>query len=148
MKSEMLCESYLKLDDIDNVRNVPVKKLDTLVRKICDRRHYHLDGHDYKFPGYYKRLIFYVKKYDSFKNKNVLVASELQKMVSKTLQTRIREDFTGKLVEMAAYYNVGEDYEAMSRVAKNVCASEQVSREERAAFILEVNLAAARKSRF
>lgn len=65
----MLCEDFMKLDDIDNVQNVPVFKLDRLVSKICDRRHYHLDGHDYKFPAYYKRLIFYVKKYDDFKDK-------------------------------------------------------------------------------
>lgn len=77
-----------------------------------------------------------------------MVASELQKMVSKALQTRVREDFTGKLFELAAGLQIGDTYEEMSYVAKQVCDGEQMAREERAKAIFEANIAAARKSKF
>ena len=144
MKKEMLCDSYLHLDDIDNINRVPVMKLYGLCNRIADTRHYHLDGRDYKFPSYYKRLIFYVKD----KNKNVLRASALQRMVSKTLQTRIREEFSRKLQDLATEYSYGGSYQEMHRISKMLCDSEMMNRQDRAKAILEVNFAAARKSRF
>lgn len=144
MRREILCESFYKLKDIDDVSNVPVLKLNSLVQKIAKKRYYHLDGRDYKLPNYYKRLIFYVKD----ENKGVLRATELSKMVSKAVQDDLVQDFNAKLSDLATRNNISKDSEEFARLAKDLCDSEQMAREQRCQVVLQNNRSALRKSRF
>lgn len=144
MKREILCESFLKLENIDDLSDVPVLKLNALVGRIAEKRYYHLDGRDYKLPHYYKRLLFYVKD----ENKGTLRATSLSKMVSKAVQDHLVEDFNKRLAELATRNNVSKDSEEFARLAKSLCDSEQMDRERRCKVVLQNNRSAMRKSRF
>lgn len=135
MRREILCESFMKLENIDDISGVPVLKLNALVKKIAKKRYYHLDGRDYKLPNYYKRLIFYVKD----ENKGTLRATVLSKMVSKAIQDDLVEDFNAKLSDLATRNKVSKDSEAFSRLAKSLCLREQTAREERCRVVLQNN---------
>ena len=69
-------------------------------------------------------------------------------MVSTALQDRIQKDFIRKCIELANNEPNPDDYETFARVAKIVCDSEKVERQQRAEAIIETNIAAFRKSRF
>lgn len=144
MRREILCESFMKLENIDDISCVPVLKLNALVKKIAKKRYYHLDGRDYKLPNYYKRLLFYVKD----ENKGTLRATELSKMVSRAIQDDLVQEFNAKLAELATRNGVSKDSEEFARLAKGLCDSEQMAREERYKAVLQVNRSAMRKSRF
>lgn len=135
MRREILCESFMKLDNIDDISHVPVLKLNALVKKIAKKRYYHLDGRDYKLPNYYKRLLFYVKD----ENKGALRATELSKMVSRAIQDDLVQDFNAKLAELAARNGVSKDSEEFDKLAKSLCDSEQIAREERCKTVLQNN---------
>ncbi len=142
MRKDVLGDVISELDP-DKLDINPLK-LHREIEKISKKKHYKLNGREYKMPNYYWKKITYVKDPLTGKDR----ASELSKMVSKALQERVQKDFARKLIEMANGRNMAEDYEACVECARSVCASEKMERQTRAQTIIETNIAMFRKSRF
>lgn len=130
--------------DLDRLRNINPLKLNSLVDRISLSLKYKLNGKEYKLPRYYRLKFFYVK--DALTGRYRPTA--LSNLVSKAVQDRIQKDFVGKCIEMAARESLPESYETYSKVAKIVCDTERLERQDRAKAIIQTNIAAFRKSRF
>lgn len=143
MRKDILGD-LVDLPSFDNLSGLNPIWLDKQVVRLCDSIKYKLNGKEYKLPRYYRLRLLYVK--DALTGRYRQTA--LSKMVSTALQDRIQKDFIRKCIELANDEPNPDDYETFARVAKIVCDSEKLERQQRAETIIQTNIAAFRKSRF
>ena len=130
--------------ELDRLEHINPLKLDKLVERLSLSLKYKLNGKEYKLPRYYRLKLFYVK--DALTGRYRPTA--LSNLVSKAVQSRIQKDFVRKCIELAASESLPESYETYAKVAKIVCDTERLERQDRAKAIIQTNISAFRKSRF
>lgn len=130
--------------ELDRLEHINPLKLDKLVERLSLSLKYKLNGKEYKLPRYYRLKLFYVK--DALTGRYRPTA--LSNLVSKAVQSRIQKDFVRKCIELASNESLPESYETYAKVAKIVCDTERLERQDRAKAIIQTNIAAFRKSRF
>lgn len=135
----------MDIDDLYEVyTNGGNEKVKQVIRQIIKRRKYKTNGKEYKLPNYYKRKLFYIK--DAYTGK--VRASQLQRLVSKTMELDIRKDYSRKLCELASNFQNSDSPEAYFEASRMLSDSEKRRREEISQALYETNIAALRKSRF
>lgn len=142
MKDYHLCRDLFPDADLDRMYDVPQGM--RLVREIIKRRRYKNNGKDYKLPNYYKRKIFYTK--DEFTGK--IRPLDVQRMVSRVMESDVRKDYSRKLVAMADNYKDATPSEAYFRASRDLHQAEENRRQEISEALLENNLKYLRKSKF
>lgn len=144
MRNYHLCRDLFPSVDIDKLYELSTVDQLKLVREVIKRRKWKNNGKDYKLPNYYKRKMFYVKDPVSGKVR----ASNLQALVSKTLEMDVQKDYSRKLAQMAANYENPEDPETYFRASKDLRESERLRREQISEMLFETNIRSLRKSKF
>lgn len=143
MRRYYLAKDILDIPNINDLSGISKRQLDTLVREIIKRRKYRINGKDYKLPTYLRKEIFYYRDYEG-----VYKSSQLQDLVTYTLQRDVQKDFARELEDVANREQMPESYEAMLRASQIVCASRKAQRMDISEGLYSSNLRAYQKSKF
>lgn len=146
MRNYHLCNDIYPNLDPDKVYDLQPSELKRIVNQIIRRRKYRKpNGKETKLPNYYKRKIFYIPKEDG---SGSVRATELQKVVSRSMEMQLRAEFARKLCQMAALYDQGDPIEAHRRASRDLCRAEEDSRLAISSSLFETNIRSLRKSKF
>lgn len=132
-----LCKDIFQYDENNPSRTLNNKQQKQLLDEIKKRRKAS------KLPKYLLKKLFYYK--DSFGRPR---ASEIQKMVSRSLQMDIQKDYSRELAEVAAGNNLPESPEGLAQANKIVQSRQEDRRKEIYEVLLKTQKQHLRKSRF
>ena len=137
MKRYYLAQDMYDYDPATVHKDLSKSDLRRLIAEIKKRRHLK------PIPTYLKKRIYYVTDPITC----LSTATELQKMVSLSLQCDIQKDYSRKLVEIADGNNYGENMDAYHLAQKDLEFRLRSQREEASKAIIETNFSYLRRSK-
>lgn len=105
-------------------------ELNKIIKEIKKRRK------QKPIPSYFRKKIYYTYDPDTY----TYTATEIQKMVSLSLQNDNQKDYSRKLIEIATANNYGENLDGYYEAQKNLENRLRLQREASKATIIETNL--------